>query len=87
MNVYSANVLRQTASKVHDTDLNHCQASPVDEASAATNETKLSSGVEVHSSRQPDLVAVNALSAQSSRHLQAGTTDPPVDPIPANIIT
>jgi len=55
----------------------------VDEASAATNEKKLSS-VAVHSSRRPEQAAVNALLVQSIQHLQAGTTDPPADPTPTN---
>ena len=49
-----------------------------------TNETRLSSAAEVHSSRQLGPVAENALSVQSSHHLQAGTTDRPVDPTPAS---
>ena len=72
-------VLYQIGSTTHVADLNHCQVSLVDVASAATNETKLSSAAEVHSSRSPQPAAVNALLAQSSQHLQAGTAGPPAD--------
>ena len=72
---------------IHDTDLNHCRVSSVAEASAGTNETKLSSAAEVRSSRPLQPAAVSALWAQSNRHLQAGTTGPPADPTPADTTT
>ena len=64
----------------HNTDLSHRQASMVGEASAVTNEMKLSSAAEVDSNHQPQLEVVNALLVQSSRHLQAGTAGPSADP-------
>jgi len=67
---------------VTETDLNRRQGSLVDEASAATNETKLSPAAAVRSIHQPRPEAVNAPSEQSSLHLPAGTTGPLADPTP-----
>jgi len=56
----------------------------VDAASAVTSETKLSSAAEAGSSHQLGPVAASELLAQSSQHLQAGTTDPSADSAPTD---
>ena len=72
--------IKLQAQFVTQTNLNRRQGSLVGEASAVTNETRLSSAVEVRSSHQLGPEAVNELSAQSSHRLQAGTTGPLADP-------
>jgi len=79
--------VRPSCFETDDTDLNHHPVSSVDEASAVTSATRLSSAVEEHSSQRPERAAVSAPSERSSRHLLAGTTGPPADPAPVNTMS